>query len=257
MTLPASDARRRQLDFIRGFIQWLGSASKGARVWDVPGVSAAIVPAAADRSIPNSVLPESRQALSDSYDELARAYDEAGVKTWTVWLHEDDSETQSFLEGKGHDFDGSPVAMALELAGWEPEDLGDLDWDADASFAELGRLNDVAYGYDPPGMAPAIAAPAGAVAIRLYRARMDGELGCVLGMLDVADDSGVLFVATTPEMRGRGLASRLLTAALLEARERGMRTSSLQASKLGSPIYERLGYQIYFRFHIMERRLAP
>ena len=58
-------------------------------------------------------------------------------------------------------------------------------------------------------------------------------------------------------MRGRRLASRLLTAALLEARERGMKTSSLQASALGSPIYERLGYRTYFRFHIMERQFEP
>ena len=71
------------------------------------------------------------------------------------------------------------------------------------------------------------------------------------------DDAGILFVATPPEMRGRRLASRLLTAALIEARGRGMRTSSLQASALGSPIYERLGYSTHFSFHIMERRFEP
>ena len=103
-------------------------------------------------------------------------------------------------------------------------------------------------------MAPAIAAPAGDVQLRLYRARAEGEVACVLGTLDVEDDAGIIFVATPPAMRGRRLASRLLTAALIEARERGMRTSSLQASALGSPIYERLGYRTYFRFHILERQ---
>ena len=46
-------------------------------------------------------------------------------------------------------------------------------------------------------------------------------------------------------------------AAMVEARERGMRTSSLQASAMGSPIYERLGYEPYFRFHLLERRESP
>ena len=211
MTLADSEAWRRQLEFIRGYIHWIGTASAGAQVWETPGLSAAITPAAATRSIPNSVIPENAQALAASYDELARAYRDAGVETWTVWLHEDDSEARSFLEAKGHEFDGEPVAMALELSEWEPEDLGDLDWDAEASFDELGRLNDLAYGYDPPGMAPAMAAPAGDTSIRLYRARSGGEVGCVLGTLDEDDDSGVIFVATVPEMRGRRLASRLVT----------------------------------------------
>ncbi len=160
MTLTQDEVWRRQAGFIHGFIRWIGSASAGAEVWEAPGVSAAIVPAAATRSIPNSVIPESAQALASSYDELARAYRDAGVKSWTVWLHEGDSESQQFLEDKGHVFDGAPVAMALELSDWEAEDLGDLDWDAEAGFDELGRINDLAYGYDPPGMAPAIASPA-------------------------------------------------------------------------------------------------
>jgi GNAT superfamily N-acetyltransferase len=254
MTLTPDEARRRQVDFIRGFIQWLGGSSAGAAEWERPGVRAAIVPAAAERSIMNSVLAEGAEHLASAYDELAQAYRDAGVRAWTVWIHEGDQEAQGFLEVNGHAFDGAPVAMALELPGWEAEDLGDLDWDSSATFDELGRLNDLAYGYQSEtGMANALRAPASDLPLRLYRARAEGEVACVLGTLDVQDDAGILFVATPPEMRGRRLASRLLTAALIEARERGMRTSSLQASALGSPIYERLGYRTYFSFHIMER----
>ena len=258
MTLTHEEVRRRQVDFIRGFIGWMGSASEGADTLERPGVSAAIVPAASKRSIMNSVVAEDASALAAVYDELAQAYRDAGVEAWTIWIHEGDQESQGFLEGKGHAFDGSPVAMALELSEWKAEDLGDLDWDAAAGYDELGRLNDLAYGYEAQtGMSNALLAPASELPIRLYRARSDGEVACVLGTLDVGDDAGILFVATPPEMRGRRLASRLLTAALIEARERGMKTSSLQASALGSPIYERLGYRTYFRFHIMERQFEP
>jgi GNAT superfamily N-acetyltransferase len=255
MSLVAEGVERRQHEFIRGYIEWLGGASEGAEAWERPGVSAAIVPLAAERSIMNSVIAESAQALRAAYAELVEAYRNAGVVAWTIWIHEDDVEAQRFLEENDHAFDGAPVAMALDLSAWEPGDLGDLDWDAEAEFGDLGRINDLAYGYErETGMANALLAPAGDMAIRLYRAWVEGEVACVLGTLDVEDDAGILFVATPPELRGRRLASRLLTAALLEARKRGMKTSSLQASALGSPIYERLGYRTHFRFHIMERR---
>jgi ribosomal protein S18 acetylase RimI-like enzyme len=106
-------------------------------------------------------------------------------------------------------------------------------------------------------MAHGIKAPDSDLPLRLYRARAHGEVACILGTLDVGNDAGILFVATLPEARGQRLASRLLSAALEDAKNRGVQTSSLQASALGSPIYERLGYRTCFRFHIMERKFAP
>ena len=90
--------------------------------------------------------------------------------------------------------------------------------------------------------------------LRLYQARVDGEPACVLGTVDDGDDCGVYLVATLPEHRGQGLARRLLHAALAEARERGLRTSSLQATKLGYPVYERLGYEPICAIEMWERR---
>ncbi len=258
MTLAPGEARQLQQDFIRGFIRWLGTASQGAVSWEAPGLSAAVVPMAAERSIINSVIADDSAALRDGYEELSRAYLDAGVDAWTVWIHEGDADARSFLEEQGHAFDGAPVAMTLELASRPPEDVGGLDWDSDATFEELGRINDLAYGYEPAtGMANALLPPQHDMPIRLYRARVESETACVLGTLDVGRDAGILFVATKPELRGRGLASRLLAVALAEAEQRGMTTSSLQASALGSPIYERLGYSTCFSFHIMERHFRP
>jgi predicted GNAT family acetyltransferase len=52
----------------------------------------------------------------------------------------------------------------------------------------------------------------------------------------------VTAVATLPEHRGRGLASAIVERLLADARDRGMRTGTLQASKAGAPVYERLGF---------------
>ncbi len=88
----------------------------------------------------------------------------------------------------------------------------------------------------------------------LYQARVDGETACVLGTMDHDGDLGFYFVATHPDRRGLGLASRLMTVALLDAIDRGFETSSLQGSPMGRPVYRRLGYGDDFNLRMYERR---
>ena len=95
----------------------------------------------------------------------------------------------------------------------------------------LAQLNDAAYG-TAPDMSRALRSLPGVV---LYVARADGRpVGC-LGTHDLDGDCCILYVATAPEARGRGLAGRLMSLALHEARERGATTTSLQATKMGYP----------------------
>lgn len=54
---------------------------------------------------------------------------------------------------------------------------------------------------------------------------------------------GVQFIATLPAARRKGIGARLTLAPLLEARQRGYRAGILQASEMGYPVYERLGFQ--------------
>lgn len=238
---------------LRDFVRWLGGGSAGATTWEAPGVAAAIVPVVPGRSIPNSVAYEDGAALAAAYDRLAEAYERAGIGAWSVWTPDYDTEAVEFLRSRGHAFDGEPGAMTLDLERFAG-DPGDLDWDAEASFRELGTVNDAAYGTPDAGLAPALAAAPDGLPIRLYRARVGGETASVLATIDHGEDLGIYFVATPEEHRGRGLASRLMTAALLEGQERGMRTSSLQASAKGEPVYERLGYERDFRLQLYERR---
>ena len=242
---------------LREWIRFMGSCSAGARTLELDGVSAAVVPQSPKRSIPNSVTYIDPEALVRSLDELAAAYAAAGVEAWTVWVPDFDPEVIEALTAAGHDFDGKPAAMALELDGFDPPEIGELDWDADATVEELGRLNDVAYGFTKDGFGASLSSSAGRHSARVYRAQIGGETACVTATIDHGGDLGVYFVATAPEFRGRGLASRLLTAALLEARERGLKSSSLQASGMGEPVYRRMGYGSPFRLHLYERRAAP
>lgn len=73
-------------------------------------------------------------------------------------------------------------------------------------------------------------------------------------MLDHGGDAEVNFVATVPEARGRGLAGSLMTLALDDARERGRVTTTLVATKLGRPVYERMGYRPLGTVEMWEHR---
>ena len=239
---------------LHDWVEMLGSSSEGARVVEADGVIAAIVPACPQRSIVNSVSYRDADALGGALDRLAAEYAEAGIAAWTVWTPEFDREAIELLEAAGHRLDGTPAAMSIELDDFADVDLGDLDWDADADPGLLGPINDRAYGLaGAEAMASALSSPT-APHLRLYQARVDGEPACVLGTIDHDRDLGFYFVATDPDRRGRGLASRLIAAAVGEARERGLETSSLQGSAMGQPVYRRLGYANDFALHMYERR---
>ena len=241
-------------DALRSFIRLVGGGAETSRVLERPGVTASVVPAIPDRSIVNSVAYRDAAALEAAMDNLAAAYEDAGVRAWTVWVPEDDRDAAALLEASGHRLDASPTAMMADLTRISDADPRDLDWGVNADTRDLGRINDLAYGWPENTFIRAMDRFADVDTLRLYEARVGGAPVCVLGIHDNADDAEVYFVATLPDHRGMGLARRLLHQALIDARDRGLTVSSLQATKMGYPIYERLGYEPICRLEMWERR---
>jgi GNAT superfamily N-acetyltransferase len=62
------------------------------------------------------------------------------------------------------------------------------------------------------------------------------------GFIDSSGIGGVYFVATLPEMRGRGYGAATVDAILGEFERRGAVFCILHATALGHPVYERLGF---------------
>lgn len=250
----AIELQRRGL---AAFVRLLGRGSESSALFERDGVLGAIVPTCADRSVINSVTYRDAGSLAAALEDLAAAQAAAGVRAWTVWVPEDDRDAAATLEAAGHRLDATPMAMTLDLARLPDPETEELDWDDHAAVADVGRINDLAYGYPVPTFGTAIADLVPDPPLRLYQARVDGEPASVMGTLDDGEDSGVYFVATLKEHRGKGLARRLMHAALAEACERGLRTSTLQATKLGYPVYERLGYEAICRLEMWEREADP
>jgi N-acetylglutamate synthase-like GNAT family acetyltransferase len=241
---------------MRHWYRLIGAGSEGARVFERDGVVAALVPASPQRSVVNAVVYEHADALAAAYDEIAAAYDEIGAK-WTVWVHNGDGETVALLESKGHVLDGSPEAMAADFEATPPRRPPDgalSDWTAAGDLADVGAINDRAYGYGGDWFSRALTRlPDGAV--HIYVAHQDGAaVGCCAAT-DTGANTEVQMVAVVPEARGQGLSGKLIAHSLADAVERGCRTGTLVATELGRPVYERLGFRPLGGLEMWERRL--
>jgi ribosomal protein S18 acetylase RimI-like enzyme len=253
VAVPTDDAGWLQLvrDGMPAFWQ-LVTEGAGGRVWERDGVVAAIVPASPQRSFFNSVLYEEPGSMIAAIDELAIVYEEAGIAAWTVWVPEADTEVAKALESAGHRLDATPRAMAMPVADLRaPEPDPELEIREESDPEVLARINEVAYGFPPGDFPPLKGDPP---ELRTYFGSIGGEtLGCS-GALAHRTDCEILYVAVLPEGRGHGIAGRLTARAVADAAEQGLQTTTLQSTKLGYPIYLKLGYRDYGVLEMWERR---
>jgi GNAT superfamily N-acetyltransferase len=243
----------RMRDSMEAFFRAMIAATPSARAVEGDGVVATVIPVTPDRSVFNSVVYAGADGLAAAYDDLAAAYERAGVRAWTVWVPEDDARSRATLESAGHVLDAAPRAMVIDLDGYPAPDMAGIDWTTDPDTPpEVGRLNDVAYGIPTAGFEAAMGD--GLVGVRSYVARLDGEPAACVSVTDHDRDAGIWAVATAPEARGRGLSTALMRQALHDAAARGCQSSTLQATKLGAPVYETVGYRDLGAIEMWERR---
>ena len=240
----------RVLASLRAFTRDFALATPGGDALESDGVTAAIVPSMPDRSFVNSVTYDDAASLHGKLAALSSKYDEAGIEAWTVWAHETDTKAASALEAAGNVLDAEPMAMARELDGFEPPAPGELELVPDPSPGEVADVLASAYHADSirralvrwhDGYHP-------------YLALADGRPAATLAIHDHDGDAHVTFVGTVEAARGRGLATLLMRRALADARERGCATTTLVSTRMGHPIYSRLGYADHGRVQMWERR---
>ena len=249
------DLLRRMFRNVGHYFARCARVSPGGQALHFGDVRAAVMPAMPHASIVNCVTFDDAGELESCLDELAGMYDEAGVHAWAVWTHEDDEDAHDVLHAAGFVLDSEPMAMALNLDGAiEAPGLDELDWMDDPSPAELAGVVEPSYGF-PAGMFAAGFPELPGV--RNYLARHEGRAASVVMANDLEGDCGIFLVGTIPESRGRGISTRLMKRALCDAANRGCTISTLQASQMGYPVYQRLGYRDLGRAQLWERRQEP
>ena len=86
-------------------------------------------------------------------------------------------------------------------------------------------------------------------AAHYYLARLHGKPVATAALTLAAGVAGLFAVATVEAARGRGIGTAVTMAPLLDARARGYCVGVLQASEMGYPVYERMGFTEQFRYH--------
>ena len=79
---------------------------------------------------------------------------------------------------------------------------------------------------------------------------MDGRVVATSALLDSDGVAGIYVVATQESYRRRGIGAALTAAAIAEGRRRGLAVTSLQASPMGKPVYERLGLRTVAEYRL-------
>jgi ribosomal protein S18 acetylase RimI-like enzyme len=220
--LDDAELARRSL---RGFgetIAVLGGEGRAVRRADALG--ARIGDAADNHWIDAAVVPFGAVPPSQDTPDLPHAL-------WAV---------ADAVDGRAEEPSIAMPCLGLELDG-AALDGGERDPEA-PSMAVVGVVNDRAYGQFE-ALGPLLTAAGADGPLRAHGLRVGGAWACVALTLRVEDDVSVQYVATEAAFRRRGLASRLLRAALAGERDAGARSATLQASPDGLRVYERLGFR--------------
>jgi GNAT superfamily N-acetyltransferase len=83
-----------------------------------------------------------------------------------------------------------------------------------------------------------------------YTGLVDGKAVAVSSLVMAGGLAGVYAVATLPEARRRGIGTAMTLHAIAEGRRRGATMAVLQASSMGRPIYERIGFPLAYEYEL-------
>ena len=88
--------------------------------------------------------------------------------------------------------------------------------------------------------------------LTVYAGYLDDEpVTCSLGFIDEGSIS-VFNVATLEEHRGNGYGAAMTMKAVLDGMGRGCDVAFLQATEMGFPLYERLGFETIFTYELWD-----
>lgn len=242
----------------RVFYDAFVSAAPGGRIVDVaPGVRCAVTPTAPDRSLPNGVIVEEADALAAALPAVRELYADAGVRAWTVWVGPGRDALADVCRAAGLAHDGSPPLMHAPIA---DVDLSAAPVSADVvdegPMADVWTIDSRAFGMPPEDdFSTAFTLEPDPALRRSVAYDEDGApLGAVC-WVRAGDDAYICLVGVVAEARGRGLCTGLMAHVLRRARDEGAVTTTLEASPMGFPVYERMGYGVLGACGLWESRV--
>jgi GNAT superfamily N-acetyltransferase len=78
--------------------------------------------------------------------------------------------------------------------------------------------------------------------IEMFLGYSEGKPVCTSMLFQTGDIAGIYWVSTLPEYRRRGFGEAITLRAVIAGKNRGCTLANLQASAMGKPVYERIGF---------------
>lgn len=189
---------------------------------------------------PNPVTRDDLERIIAPYRERKLPFQ------WWQLVGDEPTGLRDQLRALGMQSWGGVPAMALDLAGWQPQlpplphgvALGPIRT-AEEAQAALAIICEVFI--VPAGPMSRWTSRNGAFS--MYQATWQGRTVSTLAVLRDGVTAGVYHVATAGWARRRGIASHLLTLALGEAQAAGCSLATLTATPEARHMYERLGFR--------------
>jgi GNAT superfamily N-acetyltransferase len=217
---------------------YLATGSPGAVVVETADAAIATFVHSPDREfLNNTVLRRGIGNPGKILDAVESAYGIRGIERYAVWVHESEGDVARAIESRGYVYDSSTRTMAMEIDDLAEVDTSKLDL-VEASLAEFWSVD----GLD--GLVPELSADRA----HIYVSRFQGENATMLLAFDHDGDCGIYMVGTLPAARCEGLAIALSAHAVLEAKQRGCTTVSLQSTPMAESIYAKVGFRDLGRF---------
>jgi GNAT superfamily N-acetyltransferase len=201
----------------------------------MPGVAAAVFPQDPERAILNNALLERdlhARERARALDAMEAAYASAGITGFAAWVHEDDQAMRCDLRARGYEISESTRTMGV--------DLDDVDLSRPAIELAPSRWQDALQIAEVP---PGFGGPDGPAGFAVLIAVRDGRPAATVATFDHNKDCGIYNVATVPRVRRQGLGTAMTMLAAYEARARGCRTATLQATPMSENIYAAIGFR--------------
>jgi len=162
-------------------------------------------------------------------------------------------ETTAALEALGWHVDHQVPVMAKELDSTTSATLSSgltVEEVTAAALGEWSRVVAVSFGcpeeyVEGPASYDRDVGLPGETPLRRFLLRIDGDPVASSALLpgpSGAGLAGIFCVGTLARVRGQGFGTIITQAAMAAARDAGARVAVLQASEMGRPIYERLGF---------------
>ena len=201
-------------------------------------------------------------------DEILAAIDARGTNV--LWWYAPDQRPDDLRERvlrRGFEHVDDTAAMAMDLARLPehvpPPDAARIDAvDDHAAIDAYVRVVIRSMEIDHWPMAPdAVRIRTDYIRSRLgddplsrrFVAFVDGEPVATSRLSMAGGVAGLYTMVTLPHARRRGIGLAMAHRALLAGREAGMRLAALQATDMGFPIYERLGFEEQFTYEMLSR----